>query len=156
MRYYKKVLWSNSCVTSGGKSPYNQYFITKGIMRIIDIMDENGHLLEWEKAKQKYDFNMFSHLSWLGLIKSIPTVWKSNLSLLHRGPLTASCWLSHCFESTRESAGEERKEPLPNNVCESAFQRTNRAILSSINFFTIYLGRHFSLNGNVSCCSGNR
>ena len=48
-------------------------------MRIIDIMDENGNLLEWEKAKQKYDFNMFSHLSWLGLIISIPTVWKSNL-----------------------------------------------------------------------------
>ena len=48
-------------------------------MCIIDIMDENGNLLEWEKAKQKYDFNMFSHLSWLGLIKSIPAVWKSNL-----------------------------------------------------------------------------
>ena len=28
-------------------------------------------------------------------------------SLLHRGPLTASCWLSYCFEYTRES--EERK-----------------------------------------------
>ena len=43
-------------------------------MCIIDIMDENGNLLEWEKAKQKYDFSMFSHLSWLGLIKSIPAV----------------------------------------------------------------------------------
>ena len=46
---------------------------------IIDIMDEKGNILEWEKAKQKYDFNMFSNLSWLGLIKSIPAVWKSNL-----------------------------------------------------------------------------
>ena len=27
------------------------------------------NLLEWEKTKQKYDFDMFSHLSWLGLIK---------------------------------------------------------------------------------------
>ena len=26
-----------------------------------------------------------------------------------RGPMTASCWLSHRFEYTRESAGEERK-----------------------------------------------
>ena len=51
--------------------------------------------------------------------------------------------------------GKERKEPLPNNVCESAFQHTNRAILSSANFFTIYLGRHFSLNRNVSYCSEN-
>ena len=48
-------------------------------MCIIDIMDENGNLLEWEKTKQKYDFDMFSHLSWLGLIKSISAVWKSNL-----------------------------------------------------------------------------
>ena len=47
-------------------------------MCIIDIMDEKGNLLEWEKAKQKYDFNMFFGLSWLGLIKSIPAVWKSN------------------------------------------------------------------------------
>ena len=71
-------------------------------------------------------------------------------SLLRRGPLT------DCFEYKRESAGEERKEPLPNNVCESVFQRTNRAILSSANFFTIYQGRYFSSNGNVSCCSGKR
>ena len=48
-------------------------------MCIIDIMDKKGTLLEWEIAKQKYDFNMFSNLSWLGLIKSIPAVWKSNL-----------------------------------------------------------------------------
>ena len=75
----KEVLWNNSCIISGGKSLYNQYFITKGIMCIIDIMDEKGNLLEWEKVKQKYDFNMFSNLSWLGLIKSIPAEWKSNL-----------------------------------------------------------------------------
>ena len=56
----KEVLWNNSCITSGGKSLYSQYFITKGIMCIIEIMDENGNLLEWEKAKQKYDFkNVF-------------------------------------------------------------------------------------------------
>ena len=75
----KEVLWNNSCIIRGGKSLCNQYFITKGIMCIIDIMDEKGNLLEWEKAEQKYYFNMFSNLSWLGLIKSIPAVWKSNL-----------------------------------------------------------------------------
>ena len=42
-------------------------------------MDENGNLLKLEKAKQKYDLNMFSHLSSLGLIKLIPTAWKSSL-----------------------------------------------------------------------------
>ena len=28
-------------------------------MCIIDIMDKTGNLLEWEKAKQKYDFSVF-------------------------------------------------------------------------------------------------
>ena len=58
--------------------------------------------------------------------------WTRNLahtpSLLRRAPLTVSCWLSHHFEYTGKSAGEKRKEPLPNNLCESEFQRTNRAI----------------------------
>ena len=75
----KEVLWNNSCITYGGKSLYNQYFITKGIMCIFDIMDENGIILKWQKAKQKYDLNVSSYLSWLGLIKSIPTAWKFNL-----------------------------------------------------------------------------
>ena len=63
----------------GGKSLYNQYFITKGIMCIFDIMDENGIILKWQEAKQRYDLNISSYLSWLGLIKSIPTAWKFNL-----------------------------------------------------------------------------
>ena len=75
----KEILWNNSCITCGGKSLYNQYFRTKGIMCIIDIMDENGILLKWEKAKQKYDLNISSYLSWLGLNKSILTAWKFNL-----------------------------------------------------------------------------
>ena len=61
MRYVRKYCGKVSCVLC------------------IDIMDENGNLLEWETAKQKSDLSMFSNLSWLGLIKSIPAVWKSNL-----------------------------------------------------------------------------
>ena len=46
----------------------------------ITDMDENGLLLKWAKAKQKYDLNISSYnLSWLGLIKSIQTAWKFNL-----------------------------------------------------------------------------
>ena len=69
-------------------------------------------------------------------ISQIPYEFESvsTTSLFRRGPLTTSCWLSHRFEYTRESAGEDRKEPLSNNVCESAFQRTDQAILSSPNF----------------------
>ena len=42
----KEVLCNNSCITCGGKSLCNQYFIIKGIMCIFDIMDENGIILK--------------------------------------------------------------------------------------------------------------
>ena len=45
----------------------------------IDIMDENRILLKWEKAKQKYDINISSYLSWLSLVKSIPKTGKFNV-----------------------------------------------------------------------------
>ena len=46
----KEVLWNNSCITICGKCLHNQYFVTKGIICNIDIMDENANLLKWEKA----------------------------------------------------------------------------------------------------------
>ena len=53
----------------------------------------------------------------------------THVSLLRIGPVIVS------YRYTQKSAGEERKGPLPNNVRESAFQRTNQAILSSANFY---------------------
>ena len=41
------------------------------------------------------------------------TALPASSSLLCRGPLTASCWFSYCFENTRESAREERR-----NLCQ--------------------------------------
>ena len=66
--------------------------------------------------------------------------------------MTASCWLSHRFEYTRESEGEERKGPLPNKVCESAFHaQIGQFLVRPISA----LSCHFSLNGNESCCIGS-
>ena len=111
---------------------------------------------KWKRNSYRYEMKTNSIWHRVNTCQFITESWRYQSSLLRRGPLTASCWLSDCFEYTRKSAREGRKEPLPNNVCEFAFQRTNRAFLSSAYFCTIYLGRHFSLNGNVSCCSGNR
>ena len=49
----KEVLWNNSCITCDRKSLYNQYFITKGIVCILDIMDENRILLKMGESKTK-------------------------------------------------------------------------------------------------------
>ena len=65
-----------------------------------------------------------------GIMKRSVIMIRRTLSLPQR---------SHdCFfpvEYTQKSAGDERKGPVPNNVRESAFQLTNRAILSSANFY---------------------
>ena len=53
-----------------------------------EIIRERMFELKWAKAKQMYDLNISSYLSWLGLIKSIPTTWKFNLrDSLHGNPL---------------------------------------------------------------------
>ena len=51
-------------------------------MCIIDIMDKNGILLKWEKAKQKYDLNNSSCLSWLGLINQFQQYGNSILGIV--------------------------------------------------------------------------
>ena len=56
MRYVRKYCGIAAVLHVVERAQYNQYFITKGIMCIIDIMDENRILLKWEKAKQKYFF----------------------------------------------------------------------------------------------------
>ena len=58
------------------------------------------------------------------------------LKCLYPPQRSYDCILS--VEYTRKSAGEESKGALPNNVHESAFQRTSRAIFSSANFYIFY------------------
>ena len=67
-----------------------------------------------------------SFLHWNKPLSSADFLW---LFLVDRAIALSTCG---------KIAGEERKEPLPNNVCESAFQCTNHSILSSANFCTIY------------------
>ena len=52
-----------------------------GITAVLHVVERAflSIFYKWAKAKQKYDLNISSYLSWLGLIKSIPTEWKFNL-----------------------------------------------------------------------------
>ena len=51
--------------------------------------------------------------------------------------MVVSCRLRHHFKYTQKCAGEEKKGPPPNNMRESAFQRTNREILNSADFYIV-------------------
>ena len=64
---------------SNGETLYNKHFHDKGILTVINIIDESGRPLSWAKAKQKYDLSNSQVFICLGLIKSIPRNWKSIL-----------------------------------------------------------------------------
>ena len=70
-------------ITSSGESLYNRHFIAKGIIRVQDIVDQNGLLLLWSDAQEKYSLNNSLILNWQVLMKNIPKKWKSMLSNDH-------------------------------------------------------------------------
>ena len=72
-----ECLWNNRLITSNGESLYNRLYIAKGIIRVQDIVDQNGLLLLWSDAQEKYSLNNSLILNWQGLIKNIPIKWKA-------------------------------------------------------------------------------
>ena len=66
-----ECLW-NRFITSNGESLYNRHFIAKGVIRVQDIVDQNGLLLLWSDAQEKYSLNNSLILNCQGLIKNIP------------------------------------------------------------------------------------
>ena len=52
-----ECLWSNRSITPNEESLYNRHFIAKGIIRVQDIVDQNGLLLLWSNAQEKYSLN---------------------------------------------------------------------------------------------------
>ena len=59
-----ECLWNNRLITSNGESLYNRHFIAKGIIRVQDIVDQNGLLLLWSDAQEKYSLNNSLILNW--------------------------------------------------------------------------------------------
>ena len=92
-----ECLWNNRLITSNGESLYNRHFIAKGIIRVQDIVDQNGLLLLWSGAQEKYSLNNSLILNWQGLIKNIPKNWKSMLSNDHIELLAAEGKQNECY-----------------------------------------------------------
>ena len=67
-------------ITCDGNSLYGRYFISKGIVKVGDIINEAGRPLTWFKAKEKFLLHGGKLLSWLGLLSCISAIWKSKLA----------------------------------------------------------------------------
>ena len=74
-----KVLWNNCRIIFDGESLFNENFIAISMLTIQDITCENGSLLSWEEAQQKFSLKNSQILHGIGLIKCIPKSWWTKL-----------------------------------------------------------------------------
>ena len=72
------IIWNNKNITIGGKSVYWENWHAAGILRIKDLLEENGKFLSYDNFFRKFELTTpFTNL--LGLIAAIPSGWRREL-----------------------------------------------------------------------------
>ena len=61
------------------QTSFQQFFIARSILKIIDLLSDSGSFLPWLMVKVKYQLNDTYILSCLRLINSIPLAWKTKI-----------------------------------------------------------------------------
>ena len=66
------------------------------MLKVRDILNDAGNFLSWHLGKSKYNLDNKDFISWIGLIESIPQMWKREIKLfsLHLAESCSSCSLS--------------------------------------------------------------
>ena len=77
-----QALRNNLFIAPQGKPLFNNFFIARSILKIIDLLSDSGSFLPWHMVKIKYQLNDTHILSWLGLISSIPLARKTKSSTI--------------------------------------------------------------------------
>ena len=85
-----EVIWNNKLILDNEESLFNEYFINKGIITIQDIINEQGDVLQWIEARQKYLLSSAYILNWLGIIKCLPKRWKDKLKTKYNNLLNGN------------------------------------------------------------------
>ena len=113
-------LWDNHFVRSKGKTIFNKRLESKGILTVVDLIDEDGKFSSREKLSRKFDLSAVDFLEWYGILHSIPREWKNRvkentllpetldkqvLSRFHHGVFKGTCFYdifkvkaSHIYE----------------------------------------------------------
>ena len=71
------IIWYNSNIRIGGLPVFNKAFYEKGIIKVRDLVNENGELMSFDECRRKYGIEDF--LSFHGLRSAIPINWKLSL-----------------------------------------------------------------------------
>ena len=86
----KQIIWNNRNICIDGKPISIKSWCISGIRCIEDLLNVNLKFLTLSEMKEKYNFE-FSFTTYYGLLRAIPTEWKSalrvkagvHLSLIH-------------------------------------------------------------------------
>ena len=46
---------------------------------VVDLIDDDGKFISWEKLSQKFNLSALDFLEWYGILYSIPREWKNSL-----------------------------------------------------------------------------
>ena len=72
-------LWDNHFVRSKGKTISNKRLESKGILMVVDLIDDDGKFSSWEKLSQKFNLSAVDFLEWYRILHSIRREWKSSV-----------------------------------------------------------------------------
>ena len=67
-------LWGNTQINKNGNYIVNEWY-NKGIRNVMDLIDENGLIYEFQQLKQRYDIPG-TYLDYIRLINKIPRRWR--------------------------------------------------------------------------------
>ena len=67
-------LWGNTQINENGNYIVNEWY-NKGIRNVMDLIDENGLIYEFQELKQRYDIPG-TYLDYIRLINKIPKRWR--------------------------------------------------------------------------------
>ena len=76
----EEILWNNSFVKIGGKMVFFKAWVSKGILRIKDILNAHNNFLSFQDLKDAFDV-CGTFLDYGGLLAVIPKDWKN--AILH-------------------------------------------------------------------------
>ena len=73
-----EVIWYNKNIVIDNSMIFYQNFYAKNILRIIDLLDENGQFMNIQELRQKYNLNT-NFLTLQCIISAIPGQWKQHI-----------------------------------------------------------------------------
>ena len=74
----QEIIWNNWFIRIDGKTIYYKTWVNKGILRISDLLDTDGHFLSFENFKCKFGIRC-TFLDCAGVLAAIPKAWKSEI-----------------------------------------------------------------------------